>query len=1248
MARGGFLKRARAQAAVALPEGIRVSNSTSDLTEYTNSCNNTETCVVPELEPAGSHFRIRVDLRGRNRNASVAAMVDSGATALFISEKFIKENRVRTHPLTREISLLNIDGTKNRSGGITRFARLNLRVGTVEDCSTFLVTDLGPEDLVLGLPWLRRMNPEIDWTAGELKLSDAQRPCAFEQIRANRTQRRRWWKASVLEDLSEQLWCAAGFTYSTELAEKASQAKPKRSFEDIVPRAYRQYEDVFSETQSERLPEHKPYDHAIDLKPDTPETIRSKVYPMPVNEQKELDQFLEENLRKGYILPSKSPIASPVFFVKKKDGKLRLVQDYRKLNDFTIKNRYPLPLASDIVNRLRGARIFTKFDVRWGYHNIRIKSGDEWKAAFTTNRGLFEPQVMLFGLTNSPATFQALMNTIFVDLVAAGKVAVYLDDILIYSTTPSEHRDTTHEVLRRLRAHDLYLRPEKCEFDRDEVEYLGLVIRQGQVTMDPIKVQAITRWPAPRNLRELRGFLGFANFYRRFIRDFARLARPLNDLTKKDVSWQWGIAPQQAFQSLKDQFVHKPILAMWEPDQPTQLEVDASGYATGGILLQRLDDELWHPIAFRSESMTEAERNYEIYDKEMLAVVRALEDWRHYLEGLPQPFDIITDHRNLEYWRTAQNLSRRQARWSLYLSRFDFRLTHKPGTVNTQADPLSRLPPHTISDADDNRNQTVLRPQHFLSAGTTCAEAEDTLEQDIRNAVDRDPQVIDAIQLLKKQGPNQLAQGLTDWEERDGLIFYKGRVYVPKDPNLRAKIVSLCHNSPSAGHPGRRGTLELVNRFYWWPGRTAFVSKYVAGCDTCQRCKPARHPRSVLQPHDVPEGPWQTVGVDLITGLPPVGGYDAIVVYIDHYSKQVHVIPTTTEVDAEGIADIHYREIFRLHGIPTKIVSDRGPQFAARLMRALYHKLGITHALTTAYHPQSNGQTERANQEVEKHLRLFTNARQDDWVSFLPTAEFVLNNRTHASHQLSPFEVMYGFRPDFTVPVGPPTKFPALDTRLQTLRETRREAEAALRIEKRAQKETFETHKPKPHSFCPGERVWLSSKDIALTTSSRKLAPRQLGPYKIIERTGELTYKLALPTSMKQHPVFHVDRLSPWTGNDIGGQEPPPPQPIEVDNELEYEVEAVLDSRKYRNQLQYLVKWKGYDAGHNSWEPTTNLTNCSELVDAFHTAHPAAPRRLAASIFAAIPWQDHQPLNTDITNPTWEFGVQNRPSGRWP
>jgi Reverse transcriptase (RNA-dependent DNA polymerase) len=484
---------------VVLPEEVRASKIDPDSTTNSNPCNNIDSCIVPELMPSSSHFKIQVSLKSRNRSTSVVAMVDCRATTLFISERFVKTNSIRTHPFVCNIPLYNIDGSKNKAGNISHFTCLRLRVGEVKDWREFLVTELGPEDVVLGLPWLCSANPTVDWAEGTVEVDPTSNPGRQQetkQIAANRMQQCRWWRAKVLEDPLDRLWCAAGYTYSTELAEKAGEGKRKRTFEEIVPKEYRKYAKVFSESESKRLPEYKPYDHAIDLKPETPKTIRSKVYPMPVNEQDELDHFFNYNLRKGYIRPSKFPIASPVFFMKKKDGRLHLVQDYQKLNDFTIKNRYPLPLASDIINRLRQAHIFTKFDVRWGYNNIRIRAGDEWKAAFTTNRGLFEPQVMLFGLTNSPVTFQALMNTIFANLVAADKVAMYLDDILIYTTILNEHRTVTHKVLQCLQARDLYLRPEKCEFEQQQVEYLGLIVHEGQVTMDPIKVQAITNWPA--------------------------------------------------------------------------------------------------------------------------------------------------------------------------------------------------------------------------------------------------------------------------------------------------------------------------------------------------------------------------------------------------------------------------------------------------------------------------------------------------------------------------------------------------------------------------------------------------------------------------------------------------------------------------------------------------------------------------------------------------------------------------------
>jgi hypothetical protein len=420
---------------------------------------------------------------------------------------------------------------------------------------------------------------------------------------------------------------------------------------DPIPDYVKIFGQVFSEEGFAKLPNWKPWDHAIELVPGA-QPKGCKVYLISVTEQSELDRFLTENLETGHIRQSKSPMAFPVFFIKKKDGLLQLVQDYRMLNDMMVKNKYPLPLISELVNQLRGAKYFTKLDVRWGFNNVKIQEGDEWKAAFRTNRGLFKPLVMFFGLTNSPTTFQTMMNDMFTDMISEGMVVVYLDDILIFTKDLEEHCRITHRVLGRLAEHQLYLRPKKCEFERTHIEYLGLIISENQVEMDPVKVVGVADWPEPCNKREVQSFLGFANFYHQFIKDFSYHARPLFNLTKNEQKWQWGSSEISAFRKLKELVTSAPVLTTPTDDQSFCIEADSSDFVTGAVLSQlSTEDGKWHPVAYYSKSLSETERNYEIHNKEMLAIIRALDE--HFLEGAPHKVEIWTNHKNLEYFMLA-------------------------------------------------------------------------------------------------------------------------------------------------------------------------------------------------------------------------------------------------------------------------------------------------------------------------------------------------------------------------------------------------------------------------------------------------------------------------------------------------------------------------------------------------------------------------------------------------------------------
>ena len=1163
-----------------------------------------------------------------NKVVHTKGLLDTGADIVLIHQKFVNQHQLSTVRLPRPLNLTNADGSANKAGQVTHRVEGNFIIKGTSLPTHWYVADIGKEDIIFGVPWVRSYNPTINWATGKISFNNKQ----IVQQQRIRTYRQTHdppsgtlWGLAPVESIND---LALAFTettivdplddeilthnpdkvidyllrlakqkpqqvnktnVSTEIAIEASKHQKKKTLDEILPTYLEEYREVFEKEAADRFPPERPWDHAIDLKEDYVPTKKEnwgKIYPLAKTEHEELQKFIEENMAKGYIRKSKSPLATPFFFVKKKDGSLRPVQDYRALNARTVKNAYPLPLISDLMDRLQGANIFSKLDVRAGYNNVRIKEGDQWKAAFITPFGLFEPTVMFFGLCNAPATFQSMMNHIFSDMLAEGWLVIYMDDILIFSNNIDEHRKRTRRVVQRMKDQDLFLKGEKCEFEVTQIEFLGSIIRPGEIAMDPIKVKAITDWEPPRTVKQVQAFLGFGNFYRRFIRDYSTLAKPLTELTKKAAKFEWSEQCEQAFQILKTKFTEEPILRMPDLSAPFQVECDASKVATGGVLRQQGPNGIWHPCAYLSQSFTEAERNYQIYDRELLAVIRAFKAWRHFLLGSPHPVQVITDHQNLTYFRTAQRLNARQARWHVFLGEFNYQITHHPGKGLIQADALSRRTGHNVGE-DDNKDIVVLPDKIF-----TINAVNISIQEQIRNLSNEEPP-----EWGKKD----------DWAQEDGLLIFKHRVYVPPNNDLRRKIVKLHHDPAVMGHPGIQKTLAFVQREYIWEGMQDFITQYVRGCATCQTCKVNTHPiKPTLMPipHSGDTRPWQTITIDHITDLPLSNGYDAIQVVVDHdVSKAAIFTPCNKTITATECMRLLWTEVFSLFGFPAKIISDRGPQFASTAFQELHNQLGIHTSLSTAYHPQTDGQTERVNQEIDAALRFYCTTDPEGWSGKLKEFQFAHNTRSHSVTKKSPSELLFGYQPTVAGKGRGEIKHPNTEERLKELQKGRENTIVAHALAAEAMRRRAPG---KEITFKKGDKVLLEATNLKLPYPFRKFAPKREGPFEIEEVLGPITYKLALPKKWRIHPVFHASLLTPYRTTKEHGPDRPRPPPDIIEGEEEYEVEAILNHRmtgRKRKTIQYYVVWKGWEPAEDSWEPEKNLKNASNILNAYKKKH---------------------------------------------
>jgi hypothetical protein len=916
-----------------------------------------------------------------------------------------------------------------------------------------------------------------------------------------------------------------------------------------LPAPFKRFQGVFEKKNMEELPPSRSFDHGIDLDADFVPKV-AKVYPLNPTEHEACRSFVDKHLATGKIQPSKSPQASPFFFVPKKDGTVRPCQDYRYVNSHIIKNAYPLPLISDLVDRLRGSRTFTKMDIRWGYNNVLIRPEDRWKAAFITPFGLFKPTVMFFGLCNSPATFQALMDHLFGDFIAEGWLIIYMDDLLIHSAGNEVHQERTEKVLQRLQDNHLYLKLEKCAFAVPEVEYLGMVIMEGHVAMDPTKLTAIDEWQPQNSVKGVRSFIGFCNFSRRFIPDFSNIACPLHDFTRKNTRWDWTPACEDAFLTIKDAFTRQLVLSMPDISTPFFVMSDASLSVTGAMLMQKDSNGDLHPCAYLSKTLSSAEWNYDIYDCELLAVIHALEEWRHYLLGTAHVVTVLTDHKNLTYFRQPHKLSRRQARWNLFLQDFDLHFSHTPRTQMGPADALSCR--DNVDTADDNVELTLLPDDLFTRAIDVA------LADKIALSTPSDPLVLSVLQALDEGASLFPCARREDWLYQEGKLYFKGRLYVPE--GARRDIVVTLHESAAGGHGGIFRTQDLVARDFWWPGLNAFVHRFVTGCAVCQAHKVNTHPSAPpLTPlASVATRLFQQVSVDLITDLPLSLGFDSVMVVVDHgLTKGVIISPCHKSVDAAGVAQLFFKHVFARFGLHDRCISDRGPQFASAFARELARLLKYDLALSSAYHPQTDGETERLNQELETYLRIFCDGHPEKWAELLPMAEYSHNSARHSSTGKSPFSLILGYEPRSYPPIGK-TFLPALESRLSELEEARKEALAA---QEKAQQTMRERISSKFHPWKVGDKVWLEGRNLRLRYPSKKLVPRREGPFEIAQVISPVTFQLRLPPTWKIHNVFHASLLMTYREMAEHGPNYSNPPSNLIGGEEEFELDQILSHR---------------------------------------------------------------------------------------
>jgi hypothetical protein len=1163
---------------------------------------------------------------GKLNDVDVKILIDSGSSGDFVNEKLIMKN----NNLYNISKILNKD-VRMADGSICEtnkiLSSVVLSIGDEYneklDLTSLCLYDY---DVILGMPWLERNNPYIDWKNKIVKISNVdlnhKNKININNIKNNNKNNnnnsdmmmqsylissKQLKKLSKNKDIDNIYVVYVDNNNEIKSIDELNNLNENnndvRNNDVSMKKLLEKFHDVFPSDLPIGLPPSRIIDHKIELIPGSSPTSKS-TYKMSGIELDELKKQLKELTSHGFIRESKSPYGAPVLFVKKKDGTMRMCIDYRALNKITIKNKYPLPRVEELFDRLKGAKYFSKIDLRSGYYQVRIDENDVHKTAFRTRYGHYEFLVLPFGLTNAPATFMHMMQLIFKDQLD-DFVIVFLDDILIYSKNKNDHIMHVEKVLSLLRENKLYAKQSKCEFLKEKISFLGHSISYNGIKMEEDKVKAILDWPSPKDIKDVRSFLGLAGYYRKFISSFSRIASGMTDLLRKDNKFNWNEECESSFKNLKKSITTAPVLLIPDLSLPFTVVTDSSGYALGMELSQDHGNGL-QPVAFMSKKMLAAEKNYPVHEQEMLAIICALKEWRHYLHGNKFKIIVITDHKSLKYFDTQPNLSTRQARWMEFLSQFEYEIIYREGKQNVVADALSRRPDHrensiinnSITSNNNNNNEKVLN----INASTS--NDDNKLLKMIKDGYKHD-------KICKRM----LSQCVLPFRCVDGILYHNDAIYIPNVSKLITMILNENHDIKVSGHVGINKMIELIKRRFWWPHMISHIKLYVNSCHKCQENKVSTHnTNGLLYPLPIPSSRWECVSMDFITQLPKSkNGYDAILVIVDKLSKYVTFIPTHTNVNAIDTAKLFFNYIVRYHGIPKIIVSDRDSKFTSLFWRELWKLLGTSLNMSSSFHPETDGQTEISNKTLEQYLRSYVNYEQNNWDEFLISAEIAYNNTIQASTTFTPYYLNSGQHPNLSFDHALKSKIntnnESVDEMLSSMNNALSHAKILLHQAQQRQSYYANQHRTDIF-FNVGDMVMISTQNLNTLNKAPKLLPRYIGPYKIIKVISKVAYKLELPKTMKINNTFHISKLKKYNNNNdnifeksIRKQEVRP-DPTIINNEELYEVDRIINSRmrKYGRsepRLEYLVVWKGYPLYEATWLPLQNLQQSKQAIDIY-------------------------------------------------